>query len=210
SPLIMIASRYVASSALATGIDPSLGSLIRFYEFLLMPASVPLLAGIIGAVLYQELTTVHFETSDDTKGFRVWELVAAIGLLVVPIIGIALSMTVTHSYTPRFFLVALVGLDLLIALAAQRAAAARPSIGALLAIILFTSFVVTQVRLWRQLYVKRSRHSEMMRVIEMDAASGLPIFVEDAIQYAELFYYATPSLKARLHVTTDVRAYRVL
>lgn len=132
------------------------------------------------------------------------EVVATGAFLLIPLVSVVVAKTVTHAYTARYALPAVIGLAVL-PLAFYRLEGARPVVGTAVLGALVIAFPVALVP--REHTVSRSSADQRRtyRFLEENAGARLPILIDDSHDYLELSYAPPPSLAGRLIYVADPR-----
>jgi hypothetical protein len=202
TPLIEEARKY--GGAFWTEFD--LGSAPAFYVFLLRadvfsPARIPTWLGIgfvavvLGAALVVLLRRPRVART---------EVAAAVGFVLLPLVGVVVGELVTGAYTERYVLAAVIGPALLVPLALHRVAGGA-RIAAVGAAVALTAWFGLLFQYWhRDVSVDIDRRERLIAFLQEHApASDSPVAIAHPHDYFELAHYAPRSLARRLVRVTD-------
>ena len=137
-------------------------------------------------------------------GPPVHEVVAAGAFLLIPLVSVVVAMTVTHAYTARYALPAVIGL-VVFPLAFYRLEGARPLVGTAVVAALAIAFLVALVPREHTVSLSAAHQRRTYRFLEQNAGARLPILIDDSHDYLELSYAPPPSLAGRLIYVADPR-----
>ena len=200
-PLIKVGIKHSASTW-TLPLKPA--ALLPVYEMLVGPLAVPVLTGIMTLLTIQGLNGRQKAVRKSLDTLPIEETVVALSLTVLPIMGLSLGAFITGVFTARYVLAAVIGLTVFIVVAANRAEESSPAIGIAFIIILMGWFLLTDIRVYRDLSIERSRQSEALRQLASESPSDVPILVGDALMFYQLHYYSSPNVRSRLHQATRV------
>ena len=201
TPLLEEARRY--SGAFWTEFD--LGSAPDFFVLLLRAevfsaTRIPtwLALGFAAAVLGASLVAV-------LRRPRVAqiEVGAAVGFLLLPLVGVLVGELVTGAYTERYVLATVIGPSLLIPLALHRAAGGRRVAAVVAAVALALWFGVLFQYWHRDIGVDIDRRARLVAFLQDHLPSGETVAVVHPHDYLELARYAPDPLQARLVRLSD-------
>ena len=202
APLLQEARRY--SGAFWTEFD--LGSAPEFFVFLLRAnvfsaSRIPTWLGIgfatvvLGAALIVLLRRPRAAQT---------EVAAALGFLLLPLVGVLVGEFVTGAYVERYVLAGVIGPALLIPLALQRVAGGRASAALAAAVVLALWFGVLFQYWHRDIGVEIDRRERLVAFLEEHAPTSAPhVAVVHPHDYLELAHYAPSSVAARLVRLSD-------
>jgi dolichyl-phosphate-mannose-protein mannosyltransferase len=178
------------------------------YFLLLMPAIIPVAAGIFVVLMSRPQPVIRI---DKGHGMPTYELAALIGFVAIPFAAVPLS-TLGGLYWPRYSLNAVIGLAGCLAVILFRMAASRPRAGMAVA-ALFTVFFVAEQLLPESKRlnagIEGSHSAALQSALERDPGD-LPIAIGRSLTFLELEHYASPALAGRLYYLTDAKAARSL
>ena len=126
------------------------------------------------------------------------ELVLAIGLLLLPVIGALFTQFVTHAYVPRYFLPASLGLAICLCYVASIFSRSIPGLTVILLLSLSLGF-------GKALMQEVSRPPEALPQIGALIAEQTPLLFDTPGTYAQVYHYF-PSLRDNLWVIADPSA----
>ncbi len=201
-PLLREANRY--AGAFWTEFD--LGSAPEFFVFLLRAdvfssSRIPTWLGIgfatvvLGAALHVLLRRPRFAQI---------EVGAALGFLLLPLIGVVVGELVTGAYVERYVLAAVIAPALLLPLALHRIAGGRSS-AAVAAVVVLTLWFGVLFQYWhRDVAVDIDRRERLVSFVEEHTPSdATPVAVAHPHDYLELAHYAPSSLADKLIRLSD-------
>ncbi len=202
APLVAEARRY--AGAFWTEFD--LGSAGEFYVFLLRaevfsPSRLPTWLGIgFTAVLLGTALTVLLRRPRTAQT----EVAAAVGFLLLPLVGVVVGELVTGAYVERYVIAAVIGPALLLPLALHRAAGGRRG-AAVAATLVLTLWFGVLFQYWhRDAGVEIDRRERLVAFLEEHAPpDGTPIAVSHPHDYLELAHHAPSSLATQLVRLSD-------
>jgi 4-amino-4-deoxy-L-arabinose transferase-like glycosyltransferase len=142
-----------------------------------------------------------------TSRIPVPEVVAALGYLAIPALGVLLAKVATGAFTDRYALAAVVGLALIIPWGAYLILDGRATLGIALAAVLFFWFVAKDgiepaMTQRRELATLQDTLAFLRRAAPDDA----PLVIASPHIFFQLSYYAPPPLASRLVYLTDTAA----
>jgi hypothetical protein len=199
-PLLQEARHY--RGAFWTEFD--LGSAPEFFVFLLRaevfsPARIPTWLGlaIAGVVIGASLVVLLRQ-----QRFAQVEIGAAVGFLLLPVVGVLVGELVTGAYVERYVLSAAIGPALLVPLALYRIGW-RPRIAMVTAALLTLWFVVLFQYWHRDIGVDLDRRDRLVAFVQEHAAGDLPVAVAHPHDYLELAHDAPQPIADRLVRLSD-------
>lgn len=131
------------------------------------------------------------------------EIGAAVGFLLLPLVGVLVGDLVTGAYVERYVLSAAIGPALLVPLALHRIAGGRPRIAMVTAALLTLWFAVLFQYWHRDIGVDLDRRDRLVAFVEEHAAGDLPVAVAHPHDYLELAHDAPQPVAARLMRLSD-------
>lgn len=197
--------------------QPQWGQLPAFYSGLLAAALLPLAAAlVVSALAGARPPAPPGVPEEQSEGPRVHELAAAVGFAAAPLVALVLAKLVTHAFTDRYALPAVLGLSCLIAWAAFRLWRDRPLPAVVLLLLLAAGFGLTFLYYRKDVLSVTSgaivSQADEARLVGLLQAQGrgndLPIVVADPHTFMILTRYGPPSLTGRLVYLADPRAQR--
>ncbi len=187
---------------------PRWHDVVGFYHNLFSSGPFPLLAILLLLALYAIIRPYRGER-DHTASARVpvHEVVAAVGYLAIPAVAVLLAKLVTGAFTDRYAITGVVGLALIIPWGAYHILDRRETMGALLAVILCSWFVVTDgIKLAAKLRQDRADHHETYDFFRASAPIGLPLAIASPHVFFQLSHYAPPDFASRFVYLADSAA----
>jgi hypothetical protein len=187
---------------------PQWSSMAYFYEhFLLTPSAVPLLAIFLAVVTYSTLRRPLAEKPGPTLRacVPVHEIAAAVGFLLIPVVGVVLAKTVVGAFSDRYGLQAVIGLSIIVALGLHSVLGARRAPAAALGLVLLAFLAVKEVQTCRRVIADRSLHNATYGFLENYAPGDAPIVISGPMDFTELTYNAPRKLAGRLTYLADPR-----
>jgi hypothetical protein len=183
----------------------SWGAVADTYEFLLAPATVPLVAGLILLALWRGESAAN-TTTDNPATIPLHERIAAVGLACLPVFGVLLGKLATGVYVERYGLAAIAGFSLLIAFVACRRAEGRPLLGGLLALLFFGWYLAMWQSEAGKLASRLPAIEEECRRLSEQGNDDQPIAVSHPHVFLQLMHYAPPELASRLRYVSSQSA----
>lgn len=176
-----------------------------FYDFLLRPAIAPAMAAVTAVALFHMLPRAGRDgvEREDRGTLRFHETVAALGLVALPLFGVAAGKLVTGVFQARYVLPAVLGVSLMLAVAAAAVNRSRPGVGAALAVTLFAVMAAQTVWASRSFVAPPSNVLREHPLLAVNGGGDLPIVVGNADAFLTLTHYAPPALGVRLVYLTD-------
>jgi hypothetical protein len=134
------------------------------------------------------------------------ELIAAIILMLLPVIGFVLAKFVTHAYHYRYFLPTIIGITLGLTFLYHRLLLGRLGVTAILIAFLLGIFLYGQAMdarglVSKKLYIKNSGVPQVLF-----AQGDSPIVISWNLRFLPFLHYAPPDLKSRLCYITSLNA----
>jgi hypothetical protein len=211
SPLIADAKDYSTSF----WAHPTWHAAVRFYPDSLMDRPL----GVVLAVLAAVVVFVVWRSWSTRR--RAWsslppshELAALVTMALLPFFGVALGKLVTGAYTERYVLSAIVGIAILIALAAWWTDAGVPAIGLSLLIVFVLFAGARVVERNDDVTVDADAQAQALAFLERHSGDGEPIVVASPHDFFELSHrvardggprliYLADTTLARRYLETD-------
>jgi hypothetical protein len=137
------------------------------------------------------------------------ELIAAIILMLLPVIGFVLAKFVTQAYYYRYFLPTVIGIALGLTFLYRRLLQGRLLITALLLASLFGIFIVKQAVDAQGLFSKKLNFKVAKSFTwALSIPGNTSIVISNAIVFLQCQHYAPPGLKGRLFYLMDLNTLR--
>lgn len=185
---------------------PQWQMMIVFYQNVLGPAAVPLLAIILILAFYAIVrSSVPLERTAVTMAAPpLHEVIAALGYLAIPAIATVLAKVVTGALTDRYALPAVLGLALIVPWGAYHLLDGRATMGAVMAVLLCGWFVaIVGFQSVIRLREEPLANEAVYRFLRMAAPGNEPIVIPSPHTFFKLTYYAPPDLSSRLLYLAD-------
>ena len=131
------------------------------------------------------------------------EIGAAVGFLLLPLVGVLVGELVTGAYVERYVLSAAIGPALLVPLALDRFACGRPRTAMATAALLTLWFAVLFQYWHRDIGVDLDRRDHLVAFVQEHAAGDLPVAVAHPHDYLELAHDAPQPIADRLVRLSD-------
>lgn len=187
---------------------PHWSSMAYYYDhFLLSSTAVPLLVVFLVAVLYSALG----RGKDASGGTRVrasvplHEAAAAVGFLLIPVVGVFLAKTVVGAFSDRYALPAVIGLSLIVAWGLYSVLEGRRAIAFGLALLLCALLAGKEVQTCRRVVAGRALQTSTYAFLETYAQGDAPIVISGPMDFTELTYDAPRRIAQRLTYLVDPR-----
>jgi hypothetical protein len=130
--------------------------------------------------------------------------VAAMTLMLFPVIGFVFAKFVTQAFTPRYFLPTAIGIALGLAFLYQRLLQDRLFITAILLGSLLSVFICQQTVDARGLGSKKPKLSKVQSITQaLDIPGDTPVVISTGTEFLQYMKYAPESLKSRLCYLID-------
>jgi 4-amino-4-deoxy-L-arabinose transferase-like glycosyltransferase len=177
-----------------------------FYNNLLYSAVLPLTAIVFLAGIY----AAFFRSPSDEQNLKrsitppIYEITAALGFLVIPVICVILAKFVTGAFTDRYAISAIIGFSVLIAFVAAKLFENTAFLAATLIICFVGWFGILQLEALQR--VSNNSLGAAVKLFETENESNLPIIASDPHTFIELAHYAPPEITSRLVYLADPAA----
>ncbi|MEJ2009572.1 MAG: glycosyltransferase family 39 protein [Acidobacteriota bacterium] len=181
-------------------------SMLYFYQhFLLPPAVLPLLAILLVVITYAALrpTQAGTEARRVRSSLPSHEIAAALGFLLVPVVGVVLAKTAVGAFAPRYALSAVIGLSIIVAWGLYILLDGRRSVALALGLLLCGFLVAKQVQTYRRAVEERSEQASTYAFLEAHAKGNAPIVISDPVAFTMLTYKAPRDIEQRLLYLAD-------
>jgi len=191
-PLIRSARSY----STAFWAQPRWGDIPDFFNFLLASAVLPLTAMLLLTIAWSLIAPAKEGGRESERGLLTHEFFAAIGFIVIPVAAVVMAIFVTHAFTYRYALTAVIGLTVLIPLAFKKAGS--DILPVLLVLLLLLGFA-RRGGLTLQDAARRTadREAEIALLLH-DDHGDLPVVCADPHAFLMLSHYAPAGLRPRL------------
>jgi Dolichyl-phosphate-mannose-protein mannosyltransferase len=185
---------------------PHWSSMAYYYEhFLLTSTAVPLLVIFLVAVVSSAVR----RGKDETGGTRalasvpVHEAAAAVGFLLIPVVGVLLAKTVVGAFSDRYALSAVIGLSILIAWGIHWLLQGQRAVAVGLGLLLLGFLVVKEAQTYRGAVAYRALQVSTYSFLETYARGDAPIVISGSTAFTELTYQAPSAIAGRLLYLAD-------
>lgn len=177
-------------------------SIIQSYKFALEPALIPLI-GIMILVALDSLRGGRQLNEGNGADLPRRELLAIVGLLLVPVFAVIVSKVSTGAFTERYALISVIGFSILLSLAAGRTISSRKMVllGILAVLFLFSSVKV--IRESRKYMGERTRLDTTLRLLDARIDKGGNVAIADPHLFFQLAHYAPQNLKRSMIYIAD-------
>ena len=188
---------------------PQAGSILECYAKLLSTAGHPLAAILCALAIWRAVrATESFTVRVRRSGsMPLWEIAAAIGLLLLPAVGLLQAILVTNQITPRYVMPMVMGFGILVAILAYENLR-DDAVGSLLIAALLLAGWGSHVR---REYLGIRPEGDQVQAFYRAAAQqpgGLPIVINDGDLYLQLVHYTPVEFSSRLFYLVDPDAAR--
>jgi hypothetical protein len=210
TPLAMLAptalraiTRFAASGSAPSWAPPSVRQYLEYYSVELAPALVPFVVLLALAGLYAASGGRHEHTKVDSQlPTRPHEWTAAALFLSVPFFAITGALVVTHSFTPRYAIVAITGFLILVPLTLHATSRGSATVGLFLLVAAAASFAGQTVAGLRTFRAPIDREPLLRNALER----GDVVALTDGLLFLQLWYYAPTDQKHQLVYLADPEA----
>ncbi|MBU6480053.1 MAG: glycosyltransferase family 39 protein [Nitrospirae bacterium] len=190
---------------------PSWQSIPETYSLLLMPAPLMLMLVLIfaGILAVAHVQHVDARASVNASAIPAHELAVALGYVSFPVIAVAVAMSVTGAFVPRYALPTVLGVSVLVAWTSARLLGGRALLGAMVLFLSCGGFVM----LWARSLptTPETALSHMYAIVRSVPESDLPVVVADPHNFMKLSHYAPRDLSSRFVYLADPdRSFRYL
>lgn len=171
--------------------------ILQFYLQYCLPVWPAFICAVAALGAFTDPRSGTALTSERKAGFLIHELVAIIGLALMPPIMIAIAKYTTHLFPHRYAIWAVIGISLLFACMLSIAAGQEKAV----AVMVLTTLVVLVVAKEAILLIKApvlQQGEAIRRQIERLPESSTAVVVANASSFVELSYYEEPSVRDRL------------
>ncbi len=155
---------------------------------------------VIPLSLYSQRSRVTGCTRGDAE-IPIYELVASITLCLLPVFEYIAALMVTNAFAPRFFIMSVSGLSILVAYACNLVGKRNYIIGIILVtcIMLTGAFNITKL-LGSKSGLEKSIDGKMMAFIE---SSELPVIISHSHKYLHYDHYLPNKLRGKIAYVSD-------
>jgi hypothetical protein len=136
------------------------------------------------------------------------ELIAAMVLMLIPIIGFVLAKFVTHAFYYRYFFPTAIGIALGVAFLYHRLLQGRLLVTAVLLASLLSIFIVRQAVDARGLVSNKLNIKDSGATRPLSVSGDSPVVISNPLLFLQYLHYTPPGLKSRLCYLMDLDAVR--
>jgi hypothetical protein len=186
------------------------GAIPTFYSDLLGPAVVPIIAALVAWSAYPASRLSGASSTREPFVARLpgFELAAAFGFILIPVLAVILGKLVTGAFTSRYALPAIIGFSILIAFSAFRLWRSSEPMMVILVLCFCAAFASKVAKTWKDLGWDIAKEQDAESFLQSHTGEALPIVVSDAHLFSLLGHYAPPDLAQRLVYLADPGASR--
>jgi hypothetical protein len=156
-----------------------------FYQAVLYPSALLLFAVPVALAVDVLLNPENAGASDGASPVSPSGLVVLLGFALLPVAAIILAKTVTHAYTDRHAMMAVIGLTSVLVWALSRLAPNGAIPALLLTALGVTLFSVQSVRAYRNLARSAVNYQQTLRFLS-ESTAGHPVAIQDPHLFFEL------------------------
>lgn len=175
---------------------PGITSIVTYAQFLIGPGLLAFCLLLLAAGLWHLWSGPRGRRKPEARPTD--EIAAIVLFLSIPVFALAVALTVTGAFTPRYALSAAIGAGVFAAwlMAAAFDTGTRPAI---LAACLLSLFILARdVHDFRRTVQVAASHASIIRYLSGPATSGMPVTIADPQLFFELSHEAPPQLQSRL------------
>ena len=176
---------------------PGWRSVPRFFSYLAFVINLILVA-VAATILRRRRSADNVYVA---KPIPLWQSVTFIMLVALPVVAMIVAKLVTHAYTERYALSAMLGGVILITWALCQVAQGRPVVAAALASICTINFVANSVYAVQEHHALRTHLTDICRALNRTGTG--PIAVSDLTTFYQLSFYAPRPLAKRISYVAD-------
>ncbi len=182
--------------------SPHLVSFVGAYGDLLAPLPLLLVAGAILIAIYAVISSSPTSPPAPALHFGWPETAAAVTFALIPIIGLAAALLWTNAYVARYVIETLVGIGILLAIAAWKAIRGSALAGCCLIVAALCGAAINGAQLY---YVRPQGPAAASALAAMVTAepADMPIVVDDPGPCLEMMHYGKPDFARRLVFLVD-------
>ncbi len=188
-----------------TTFDLAVVRVIDSYVWHFAPAAVVLIVALLALVLTNRKGRSALSAASRQERLSRPEIAVVGGLLLLPVFAAVLSLVTTSSLFERYSISVVGGVAVMLGLVAAR----RPVAGVLITTAMLVQIVASQMEYMRidwmiepsskmRLSTHAPRVVEQLEVFDEPSYRNMPIALVDKLDFAALFWYAPPHLRARM------------
>ena len=171
---------------------PQWSSIIAFYQYLLIPALL-LLFSIPMVLAISEWFRTRKEAAPDAScsALPLWEVAAAAGFALIPMVAVILAKTITGAFTDRYALPAVLGIAILLSWSISVLGRNRAGVALVIAGIATGVFVLTAARAYRyNLGLAANARAEISELEKITRTGTAPVVVASPHRFLEYSHLA--------------------
>lgn len=187
---------------------PKWSSMAYFYDhFLLTPSAIPLLVILLAVAIFRVLRRPHADVAQRPvhTAIPVHEVVAAVGFLLIPVVGVVLAKAAVGAFSDRYALPAVIGLAIIIAWALDSVFEVRRAPAVALGLLLLAFLGIKEIQTCRRVVAESLRQAQTYDFLKNYASGDSPIAISGPMDFMELSYDAPKQLAQRLTYLADPR-----
>jgi hypothetical protein len=188
---------------------PHASSIVECYTELLSIAGHPFAAvlGLLAIWRVMRARAIVTRVLVRTSAMPIWEITTAIGLVLLPFIGVLQAVFVTNQITPRYVMPLVMGFGILIAVLA-RENLCDDAVSGLLIIGLLSAGWISHVRCEYLTIRSEADRVQALYLATAQQPDSLPIVINDGNRFFQLVHYAPTEFSSRLIYLIDAEAAR--
>jgi hypothetical protein len=180
---------------------PEWWRMLDYADFLLAPATVPLIFAPLFAAWYLSIPNTHEKR--ETRRLPAHELALLLGLVALPFLTMILAKIITNGFTHRYVMYPIIALSVLVPLLASAAFGGRRPAALGLTLVLLTCFCVASLQDSIQHWITLLDLTSGETLLQNSAKGDSPIVITEATTFYQLSFYAPRSLANRLVYLAD-------
>ena len=185
--------------------QPHWTDIASFYQNLIAAGIPSLVAvvtvGVVASRFWRPVPATDSFNAD--AAFPSHEQGAIIGFIALPLAGVLLAKLVTHAFTDRYVLAAVVGLSILFAQTMHKMLRGEFRVAAMVAPLLLAWFGFLEVQEVRSAEHVRQSLEGSTTLLQSADKEGLPIVAAELHTFIELSHYSQPDIASHLVYLTD-------
>ena len=185
--------------------QPHWTDIASFYQNLIAAGIPSLVAvvtvGVVASRFWRPVPATNSFNAD--AAFPSHEQGAIIGFIALPLAGVLLAKLVTHAFTDRYVLAAVVGLSILFAQAMHKMLRGEFRVAAMVAPLLLAWFGFLEVQEVRSAEHVRQSLEGSTTLLQSADKEGLPIVAAELHTFIELSHYSPPDIASHLVYLAD-------
>jgi hypothetical protein len=203
-PLLLFLPLMRQARAMSNGFwsAPHLRLLHSSFSFMLTPALIALIPALILLAVYL-IICPRPPDREPQRSLLSYELAAVIGFILIPVVTFIIAKLVTNAYHERYTIPTVIGLDILLALAAYHLPNGRAMVSMVLIVSLCGWFLVTQRITLMSINARAQTQDGIINGIRAEGDGSLPVVEFSIHTFMQLSYYAPEDIRARLVYLAD-------